>query len=98
MYEGLNSKANKKETVPSKYIDPVDMQLLSTERTSDAPSFSYFLRLKGPDQYLLLLKFIEVAVEGADERVFEVRVGDEAALEVDIVKEVGVGEVLHLWL
>jgi hypothetical protein len=34
MYEGLNSRALKKETVPSKYIDPVDMQLLSTERTS----------------------------------------------------------------
>jgi hypothetical protein len=66
MYEGLNSKALKKETVPSKYIDPVDMQLLSTERTSHAPAFSYFLRLKGPDHYLLLLKFIEVTFEAAN--------------------------------
>lgn len=60
MYEGLTSKSVKKEAVPSKYIDPIDMQLLSTERTSDNQAFSYFLRLKGPDQYLLLLKFIEV--------------------------------------
>jgi hypothetical protein len=61
MYEGLTSKPIKKETIPSKYIDTVDMQLLSTERTTDGSAFSYFLRLKGPDQYLLLFKFIEVS-------------------------------------
>jgi hypothetical protein len=98
MYEGLTSKAVKKETVPSKYIDPVDMQLLSTERTSDAAAFSYFLRLKGPDQYLLLMKFIDVTFDAPNERVFEVRVGDETALEVDIAFEVGRGEVLHKWV
>ena len=67
------------------------MQLLSTERTSQAPAFSYFLHLKGPDHYLLLLKFIEVTFEAASERVFEVRFGDESVFEVDIAGEAGVG-------
>lgn len=98
MYEGLTSKAVKKESVPSKYIDPVDMQLLSTERTSESSAFSYLLRLKGPDQYLLLFKFMEVTFEAPNERLFEVRVGDETALEIDIALEVGVGEVLHKWI
>jgi hypothetical protein len=32
------------------------------------------------------------------QRVFEIRLGDEKVLEVDIVGEVGVGEVLHRWI
>lgn len=58
MYEGLTSKSIKKDTLPSQYIDPIDMQLLSTERTTEGSTFSYYLRLKGPDQYLLMFKFI----------------------------------------
>jgi hypothetical protein len=39
-----------------------------------------------------------VVHERPKERVFEVRLGDEVMLEIDIVKEVGVGEVLNKWI
>ena len=63
MYEGLNSKGYKKRAnLPSKYVDSIDLQLLSYERTTEGNSFSYFLRLTGQDHYILLLKFIEVLI------------------------------------
>ncbi len=62
MYEGLNSKGFKKSNLPSKYVDTIDMKLLTYERTTDGNSFSYFLRLTGQDHYILLLKFIEVKI------------------------------------
>jgi hypothetical protein len=60
MYEGLTSRALRKDALPAHLLDPTDLQLLATERTSDAGAFSYLLRLRGPDHYLILLKFIEV--------------------------------------
>jgi hypothetical protein len=63
MYEGLNSKGFKKQALPPKYIDPVDTQLLLSERTTEGHAFSYFLRLTGQDHYILLFKFIEVQLK-----------------------------------
>jgi hypothetical protein len=36
--------------------------------------------------------------EGAGERIFEVRLGDEVVFEVDIAAEAGLGKVLHKWV
>ena len=60
MYEGLNSKSITKSSLPPQYTDPVEVSLLSHERTTEGYEFSYFLRLSGEDHYVLLFKFMEV--------------------------------------
>lgn len=62
MYEGLNSKSLKKSNLPAKYTDPVQVSLLSHERTTDGSEFSYYLSLTGEDHYVLLFKFMEVQI------------------------------------
>jgi hypothetical protein len=62
MYEGLKSKGLKKDSLPAKFKDPNDIELLTYERTTDSNTFSYFLKLTGADHYFLLMKFIEVAL------------------------------------
>lgn len=64
MYEGLKSKGLKKRSLPPKFKDPADIELLTHERTTGGDEFSYLLRLTGPDRYFLLLKFIEVGRVG----------------------------------
>ncbi len=60
MYEGLSSKSHQKSSLPPKYKESEDLELFNHERTTDEDVFSYFLPLKGPDHYYLLMKFIEV--------------------------------------
>jgi hypothetical protein len=60
MYDNLTSRPHRKDNIPASIIDPIDIQLLLTDRTTESNSFFYDLQMKGTDHYLLIFKFIEV--------------------------------------
>jgi len=90
-----NSRGNHKSYLSRSIRDQQERSLLKTDRTS-SDSFMYRLPMKQEGKYGIAVKFIEVARNVMQQnyaevgmRIFNLRLGEDVVLSVDIFKEAG---------